>query len=58
MTAALTFDPAQVLVLVLLALAFVLLAIWGVAEAQRDRVARHEQRQLLRELQGHGDDRT
>ena len=49
MTAALTFDGGRALILALVVLGFVLVAIWGVFENQRDRVQRARDHQLRRE---------
>jgi hypothetical protein len=50
MTAALTFSPGQSLVFALILAGLVLVTIWGVAEAERDRVDRARARQLRREI--------
>jgi type II secretory pathway component PulK len=48
-SAALTFSPGQALVLAVILLALVLVTIWGIAEAEHDRVRRAHDRQLRRE---------
>jgi hypothetical protein len=48
-TAALTFSPGQALVLAVIVLGLVLVAVWGIAEAEHDRVRRARDRQLRHE---------
>lgn len=50
MTAVLTFSPGQVLMFAIIALALVLVAIWGVFEGEHDRIERERKRQLKREV--------
>jgi len=49
MNAALTFSPGQVLVMTLVVAGLVLVAIWGIFDAERDRVKRAHDRQLRHE---------
>lgn len=49
MTAALTFSPGQLFVAVLVLAGLLLVAIWGIFEAEHDRVERARDRQLRRE---------
>jgi len=45
-TAALTFSPGQVLMVALVVLGLLLVIVWGVFEAEHDRVKRARDRQL------------
>jgi len=50
MIAALTFSPGQALMLAIIALASLLVIIWGLFEGEKDRVQRARDRQLRREV--------
>jgi cytochrome c-type biogenesis protein CcmH/NrfG len=47
--AALTFSPGQVLVMAIVVLGLVLVTVWGIFEAEHDRVKRARDRQLRHE---------
>jgi uncharacterized membrane protein len=49
MTGALTFSPGQVLVMAIVVALLLLVAVWGIFEAEHDRVERARARQLRHE---------